>query len=67
MLDEATVGTQDTLAALTSGQPQEKQGARGNVRTVQRNILNAIEDMASYLGHMQLTKQLYEAQGGGHD
>lgn len=62
LLERAARDTEQTLAPLTARQLLEVRDARGTPRTIQWCLLYAIEHLASHLGHLQLTRQLAEAQ-----
>jgi uncharacterized damage-inducible protein DinB len=62
LLVRAARDSEQTLAPLTAQQLLDVHDVRGTPRTVQWCLLYAIEHLASHLGHLQLTRQLAEAQ-----
>ena len=63
ILNEAGQDAREVLSTVTVEQLLEERVVWGQTRTVQGCILYLIEHMADHLGHMQLTKQLYESGG----
>ena len=58
--DQAGQDTREALAPLTLAQLREPRTATGRTLTVQGCLLYLIEHLAGHLGHMQLTRQMYD-------
>ena len=60
LLDEAQRDTEATLEALGADQLAEQREVRGTAWTVEGLLLYAVSHLSEHLGHLELTRQLYE-------
>jgi uncharacterized damage-inducible protein DinB len=60
LLDEAGRSTREVLTSLTAEQIRETRDARGERRSVQWCLLYLIDHLSGHVGHLQLTRQLYD-------
>ena len=60
LLDQAGQDTREALDPLTLEQLREQRTAIGRTFTVQGCLLYLLEHLACHLGHMQLTRQMYD-------
>jgi uncharacterized damage-inducible protein DinB len=63
MLDKAAQATKWVLSSLSPSQLDEERKFRDRKVSVRWAILHVIEHTATHLGHIQLTRQLWENQG----
>jgi len=61
-LDTAAKSAEEVLSSLTETQLEESRKFRDRPVTVRWCILHVIEHMATHIGHMQLTRQLWLAK-----
>ena len=64
LLDEARKDTEATLRALRDDQLAEQREHRGNTWTVQGLLLYATSHLSEHLGHLELTRQMYQDRAG---
>ena len=64
LLDETSQATGEVLASLTPEQLREQRQAGSRTQSVHGWMLSNLTHLTTHLGHMQLTRQLYEARGG---
>ena len=60
LLDEAGRTTREVLSDLKADQLHEIRDARGQPRTVQWCMLAAMDHLSGHVGHLQLTRQMYD-------
>ena len=60
LLDEAGRTTREVLSDLKADQLHEIRDARGEPRTVQWCMLAAMDHLSGHVGHLQLTRQMYD-------
>lgn len=65
LLDQAGALTRQTLERLPPEKLEETVALRDRTVTRRWAVLHALEHIAIHIGHMQLTRQLWLAQGGG--
>jgi hypothetical protein len=63
-LDRAAQDVRRTLAGYTAPDLRAQHDVRGAPRSAHWCLAQVIEHLAMHAGHMQLTRQLYEAQAG---
>ena len=64
LLDQAVALTRETLGRLPPEKLEETVTARDRTVTRRWAVLHALEHIAVHVGHMQLTRQLWQAQAG---
>ena len=60
LMDEAGRTTREVLSDMTTEQLHETRDARGEPRSVQWCLLLAIDHLSGHVGHLQLTRQMYD-------
>ena len=60
LLEEAGRTTRQVLSDLTAEQLHETRDARGEPRSVQWCLLGVMDHLSGHVGHLQLTRQLYD-------
>lgn len=60
LLDEAGRTTRKVLSELSAAQLQDTRDARGEPRSVQWCLLSMMDHLSGHVGHLQLTRQLYD-------
>ena len=60
LLEEAGRTTREVLSELTAEQLHETRDARGEPRSVQWCLLGVMDHLSGHVGHLQLTRQLYD-------
>ena len=64
LLDQALTVTRETLSAMPPASLEETVSVRDRSVTRRWAVLHALEHLAIHLGHLQLTRQLWQAQAG---
>jgi uncharacterized damage-inducible protein DinB len=64
LLDQALAVTRETLSSLPPAKLDETVTIRERTLTRRWAVLHAVEHLAVHLGHLQLTRQLWQAQDG---
>ncbi len=64
MMDESLVRSKARLESLTAAQMDETRERRGRTVTVRWAAYHTLEHTAMHVGHMQITRQVYDEQAG---
>ena len=65
LLDKAGRTTREVLSDLTAKDLHETRDARGEPRSVQWCLLAAMDHLSGHVGHLQLTRQMYDRRVTG--